>query len=367
MKYLNKKRFSMKQVAFLMSLVIVGVAVFAYASSLNVTNTFTSGTTISSSQMNTNFLDVETAVNDNDSRITALETAGGLWTPSGFDIYYDAGNVGIGTTTPTEQLEVNGKVQVNGDDVQIGANGLPRTYHLTTQITGTGNWGLSFISENSGVEEAAIDRLGNALFTGNVTVTGSLTKGSGTFVQPHRNDPSKEIQYAFFEGPEHAIFLRGSAELKDGKSVIDLPEYFSMVASEEEVQVQVTPYSTDTYGLAVVERTRNRIVVKELKNGNGNFKFDYFITALRDGFQEFKPIVANTHFKPSKNETAKDFENRYSSDDLTMKAMKMLLVSNGILTKDGKLNISKMKELGWKVAEEGTPQYKNIRSENILP
>lgn len=85
------------------------------------------------------------------------------------------------------------------------------------------------------------------LFIGDVQITGSLSKASGTFVQPHARDATKEIVYAFFEGPEHAVFLRGTAELKDGTAVIDLPEYFSIVAAEEGVQVQVTPNYTDTY------------------------------------------------------------------------------------------------------------------------
>jgi len=75
MKYFSKKRFSMKQVVFLLSLVIAGIAIFAYASTVTIPNTFTSGTTISSSQMNANFTAVKTAVDDNDSRITAVNSA----------------------------------------------------------------------------------------------------------------------------------------------------------------------------------------------------------------------------------------------------------------------------------------------------
>jgi hypothetical protein len=48
-------------------------------------------------------------------------------------------------------------------------------------------------------------------FNGSVNITGSLTKGSGSFVQPHPTDPKKELVYAFFEGPEHAVFFRGKA------------------------------------------------------------------------------------------------------------------------------------------------------------
>jgi hypothetical protein len=186
---------------------------------------------------------------------------------------------------------------------------------------------------------------------GNLNVTGTLTKGSGSFVQPHAKDPTKEIVYAFFEGPEHAVFLRGTGKLIDGQAVIELPEHFRVVAAENGIQVQVTPRSTDTYGLAVVEQSRERMVVKELKGGKGNFEFNYFITAVRAGFEKHEPVVSNTNFRPKANEKVKDFEARYLGEDMNTKAMRAMLISNGILTQDGELNMEVVKNLGWTVKE----------------
>jgi hypothetical protein len=191
-------------------------------------------------------------------------------------------------------------------------------------------------------------------FNGKVHVNGALSKGSGTFVQPHAKDPSKEINYAFFEGPEHAVFLRGTAKLNQGSAVIELPEHFRVVAAREGLQVQVTPHSADTFGLAVVERGRERIAVKELRDGRGNFTFDYFITAVRAGFEGHEPVTANTHFTPRTDETAGEFEARYSRDDMTSKAIRGMLISNGILTEQGKLNMAKVKELGWDVKDKNS-------------
>jgi hypothetical protein len=185
---------------------------------------------------------------------------------------------------------------------------------------------------------------------GNLDVTGALSKGSGTFVQPHPTDPSKELVYAFFEGPEHAVFLRGTARLVDGKAVIDTPEHFRAVAGEEGIQVQLTSKSAETFGLAVVEETRERIVVKELADGKGNFEFNYFITAKRAGFEAHEPIQLNTHFTADMK-TAEEFEETYAKDDMTISAMRNLLLSNGILTADGKLNMELAQELGWVVKD----------------
>jgi len=188
-------------------------------------------------------------------------------------------------------------------------------------------------------------------FIGKVHVTGALTKLSGSFVQPHSQDPTKELAYAFFEGPEHAIFLRGTAKMVDGKAVIETPEHFRLVAGSEGVMVQFTPRSGKSKGLAAVEVTREKIIVEELLDGNGSYDFDYFITAKRAGFEAHQPIQANTHFKAD-NVGRTEFESRYSgTDDMSITAMRNLLISNGILTADGKLNEETVAKLGWKVKD----------------
>ena len=103
-------------------------------------------------------------------------------------------------------------------------------------------------------------------FNGSVNITGSLTKGSGSFVQPHPTDPKKEMVYAFFEGPEHVVFFRGKARLVDGKATIETPEYFRVVAGkDEDITVQFTPRSADSEGLAACVVTREKVQVVELK------------------------------------------------------------------------------------------------------
>jgi hypothetical protein len=188
-------------------------------------------------------------------------------------------------------------------------------------------------------------------FVGSVVITGSLTKGSGSFVQPHPTQPTKELVYAFFEGPEHAIFLRGTAKLVGGKAVIETPEYFRVVAGDEGITVQFTPRYADTFGLAAVEVTKEKILVQELKGGTNTYEFDYFITAKRAGFEKHEPIQPNKHFKAD-NMTKEEFEQRYAkTDDMTIAAMRNLLISNGILNSDGKLNMETVSRLGWTLKE----------------
>lgn len=273
---------------------------------------------------------------------------------------YSAGVRGENTSTSGDGVGVYGIQHGTGWGVYGTTKGVGSgVYGYNTD--GTGVYGNTL--NGTGVYGLATGTGLAGHFMGNVTVVGAVSKLSGTFVQPHAKDAEREIQYAFFEGPEHAVFLRGSARLKNGTAVIETPEHFRLVAAAKGLQVQVTPYSADTRGLAVVERSPKRIVVKELAGGKGGFEFGYFITAVRDGFQKFQPVVENTHFKPSKDESAADFEKRYSRDDLTATAMRKMLIANGLLKADGKLNWKKMAELGWTVAEKSRnpPELAQVR------
>jgi hypothetical protein len=244
---------------------------------------------------------------------------------------------------------------------------------LYAETTGAGNaayFMINNLANNQSALYAITDGSGNAVrgettgggysgyfeggagvyVSGNLDVTGALSKGSGSFVQPHPTDPSKELVYAFFEGPEHAVFLRGTARLVDGNAVIETPGHFRAVAGEEGITVQFTPRSSKSKGLAAVKVSKEEIRVEELLEGTGSYEFDYFITAKRAGFEAHEPIQPNTHFTADMK-TAEEFEETYAKDDMTISAMRRLLVSNGILTADGKLNMELARELGWVVKD----------------
>jgi hypothetical protein len=116
----------------------------AEAGSLTVTNTFTSGTTASAAQVNQNFTDVETAVNDNNtkiadllSRIAVLEALLAAVTDDGTDFVITGRNVhvksGCGSTDDTTGgcagLSGKGNLIIGydedtGSDVKTGSHNL---------------------------------------------------------------------------------------------------------------------------------------------------------------------------------------------------------------------------------------------------
>jgi hypothetical protein len=264
-----------------------------------------------------------------------------------------SGNAGIfditNASNSADALSVSTDGTGRSGSFQIGnaASGSDALY-ATTNGTGNAIKGFTTGSGHSGFFQG-----GAGLYVaGNVSITGNLTKGSGSFVQPHKKDPSKEIVYAFFEGPEHAVFLRGRGKLVDGRAVIETPDYFRDVAgSDEDITVQFTPRSSRSKGLAAVEVTKDSVRVEELMEGKGTYEFDYFITAKRAGFEGHEPVQKNTHFS-AHNGTQEEFERRYAdTSDLTVRALREMLIQSGILTEDGKLNRDIAARLGWKLKD----------------
>lgn len=110
------------------------------------------------------------------------------------------------------------------------------------------------------------------------------------FRMDHPEDPTKEIYYVSLEGPEAGAYERGTAELQNGEAFVKYSDHFALVIGDNVPTVILTPQSIDTYGLAVVEKRKDGFVVKELKGGNGNFKFDWEAKGVRAGYEDYQVV-----------------------------------------------------------------------------
>ena len=106
--------------------------------------------------------------------------------------------------------------------------------------------------------------------------------------QPTQED--KEIWYASLEGPEAAAYVRGTAKLVNGEAQITFPEHFDLVANKETMTVVLTPLSADSKGLAVIQKGKGGVKIKELNNGSGNYEFDWEVKAVRKGYENYRVI-----------------------------------------------------------------------------
>ena len=184
-------------------------------------------------------------------------------------------------------------------------------------------------------------------FAGNVHVAGTLSATSKPFVQPHKFDPTKEIAYVSMEGPENAVFIRGTATLEEGVAYIEMPEYWTQVAADEGITVNLTPEGVWA-PLYVASKSKEKILVQVAEGGPLDATFSYTVMALRDGFQDHEPIQENSHFTAD-GASAWQFENQFAEDTPDNIAIREMLMANGIMNADGSLNTQTAQGLGWKV------------------
>ncbi len=119
---------------------------------------------------------------------------------------------------------------------------------------------------------------------------GVIAANTKNFRMDHPHQPGKEIWYCSVEGPEAAAYDRGVGKLKNGEAFISFSDHYGIVANPETMTVVLTPHSADTYGLAVIEKRADGFLVKELKNGNGNFGFDWEVKCVRKGYEDYRVI-----------------------------------------------------------------------------
>ena len=116
---------------------------------------------------------------------------------------------------------------------------------LLIQIFAASSLTLLFFSIGASPKRTYATTLTSAVtFTGSVSVLGTLSKGSGTFVIDHPLDPKNKLLYhSFIESPDVKNLYDGVAVLdENGEATIVLPEYF--LALNKDFRYLATPIGT---------------------------------------------------------------------------------------------------------------------------
>jgi hypothetical protein len=150
------------------------------------------------------------------------------------------------------------------------------------QLNGWPNNGFIDVFDSLGQNQAGmyVDTAGN----------GVIFADQKNFRIPNPLKPGTEIWYASLEGPEAGTYYRGTAKLENGRAIIYFPDHFTVVASPQGMTVQVVPLSVDSKGLAVTEKAADHIIVQELLGGTGSYSFDFTISAVRKGHENYQVI-----------------------------------------------------------------------------
>lgn len=140
------------------------------------------------------------------------------------------GRVGIGTTTATSLLHVNGTTQING------VTTITNTTAASSTVTGA-------LIVNGGIG------VGN-----NVYIAGSLFATTKSFLIDHPTKSGKKLRYGSLEGPENGVYVRG----KTTDDKIELPDYWSKLVDPDSITVILTPIGNSK--MPSVKEIKNNIV-----------------------------------------------------------------------------------------------------------
>jgi hypothetical protein len=134
--------------------------------------------------------------------------------------------------------------------------------------------------------------------------------GLKQFRVEHPLYPEKDIRYTCIEGPEAAMYVRGTAKLVNGVARVELPEHFRLLAGNKAVTVIVTPLSVDSEGLAVLKKSKDGFEVAELHRGKGSYEFDWEIKAIRSKYEDNYEVIGDREKAPK----AGGFSEKYKSE-----------------------------------------------------
>ena len=185
------------------------------------------------------------------------------------------GNVGIGTTSPKEKLDVRGRMIVGGSDFKLGVyDGRPQ---------GDKKSNRALVHDLSDL--LVINYAGD--FEGGVRVQGPSFSVSGTknFLIDHPLDPEhKELVHSTLEGPEAGVFYRGEAQLSNGEATVTLPDYFEALTREEDRTVLLTPKFEGDEQVSMLAASGvkdGKFRVRMIDSKNPSQKFYWEVKAVR--------------------------------------------------------------------------------------
>jgi hypothetical protein len=229
--------------------------------------------------------------------------------PNGYGVY-GYGRYGLRGNTNRDQGV--GVVGYGGYSGGVGVSGSGDTGVAGYSSTSSG-FGVYGRSDSSGVGVYGFSGTGSGVrgdspnglagdFTGNVRVTGSLSKGGGSFKIDHPLDPeNKYLSHSFVESPDMLNVYNGNIITDEqGDGAITLPDWFE--ALNKDFRYQLTVIGQFAQAIVSSKIRQNRFTIKTDKP---NVEVSWQVTGIR------QDAWANAHRIPTEEKKPESERGRY--------------------------------------------------------
>jgi hypothetical protein len=128
-----------------------------------------------------------------------------------------------------------------------------------------------------------------------VTNVVSLNGNGATknFIIPHPTSPDRYLVHTTLEGPENAVYYRGTSHLQAGTAEISLPNYFEAAVRPEGRTILVTPkfasVTEPVSTLAASDVSNGVFLVRAIDDNNLSQAFDWEVKAIRADVEPLEP------------------------------------------------------------------------------
>jgi hypothetical protein len=205
------------------------------------------------------------------------------------------GNLGVGDSLiPSYKLDVlhGGSTGIRSKSISsfsvVDIDAQSGDAALRFQRAGAGQWNirnnpstddLQIFELGGGGERMRIENTtGNVVLASNLTVTGTLAKGAGSFKIDHPLDPAnKYLYHSFVESPDMMNIYNGNVTTDaSGRAVVTLPDYFE--ALNQDFRYQLTVIGTFAQAIISQKIQNNRF---EIATSQPGVEVSWMVTGVR--------------------------------------------------------------------------------------
>ncbi|RAP33493.1 hypothetical protein DID77_02915, partial [Candidatus Marinamargulisbacteria bacterium SCGC AG-439-L15] len=152
-----------------------------------------------------------------------------------------------------------------------------------SDFSSTANINQFLIRSENGVAINTANVEGYALSVDSTINAAELHIGGNpkTFIIEHPINSEKNLVHATLEGPEAAVYYRGTSQLKKGKAIVKLPDYFKELVDANSISIKLTCINSWSPLSSHYPKKSNKFTVSTSKTGNSKQQFHWIVHATR--------------------------------------------------------------------------------------